>query len=73
MEGTTPSRRRDIKSRRSRSFSGLLSGYPGISQGPRNRFGEAENDVGGVHMEEKDSQETEVAAALEGASEASEA
>ncbi|MBW0484576.1 hypothetical protein O181_024291 [Austropuccinia psidii MF-1] len=33
-------------SRRSRSFSGLLGGYPSISQGPRSRLGEAEDEEG---------------------------
>ncbi|MBW0528868.1 hypothetical protein O181_068583 [Austropuccinia psidii MF-1] len=33
MEGAAPSRRGGIKSRRSRSFSGLLGGYPGMSEG----------------------------------------
>ncbi|MBW0583498.1 hypothetical protein O181_123213 [Austropuccinia psidii MF-1] len=32
MEGAAPSRRGGMKSRRSRSFSGLLGGYPGISE-----------------------------------------
>ncbi|MBW0474338.1 hypothetical protein O181_014053 [Austropuccinia psidii MF-1] len=49
-----------VKSRRSRSFSGLLVGYPRISQVPRSRFGE-------------ESVETEMAATLAGAPEASEA
>ncbi|MBW0559157.1 hypothetical protein O181_098872 [Austropuccinia psidii MF-1] len=35
MEGAAPSRRGCVKSRRSRSFSGLLGGYPSISQRPR--------------------------------------
>ncbi|MBW0530323.1 hypothetical protein O181_070038 [Austropuccinia psidii MF-1] len=39
MEGAAPSRRGGMKSRRSRSFSGLLGGYPGNSQGPRSRLG----------------------------------
>ncbi|MBW0466221.1 hypothetical protein O181_005936 [Austropuccinia psidii MF-1] len=42
MEGEAPSRRGAMNSRRSRSFSGLLGGYPRISQGPRSRSGEAE-------------------------------
>ncbi|MBW0576716.1 hypothetical protein O181_116431 [Austropuccinia psidii MF-1] len=39
MEGAAPSRRGGMKSRRSRSFSGLLDGYPGISEGARARLG----------------------------------
>ncbi|MBW0545262.1 hypothetical protein O181_084977 [Austropuccinia psidii MF-1] len=35
MERAAPSRKGGVKSRRSRSFSGLLGGYPSISQGPR--------------------------------------
>ncbi|MBW0509100.1 hypothetical protein O181_048815 [Austropuccinia psidii MF-1] len=66
MEGAEPSRRGGVKSRRSRSFSGLLGGYPSISQGPRSRSEEAEDEEG-------ESEETEVAAALAGAPEASEA
>ncbi|MBW0466719.1 hypothetical protein O181_006434 [Austropuccinia psidii MF-1] len=67
MEGAAPSRRGGLKSRRSRSFSGLLGGYPSISQGPRSRSGEAEDAEG------EESEETEVEASLEGAPEASEA
>ncbi|MBW0472535.1 hypothetical protein O181_012250 [Austropuccinia psidii MF-1] len=66
MEGEAPLRRRGVKSRRSRSFSGLLSGYPSIYQGPRSTLGEAEDE------EVEDSEETEVAAALAVAPEASE-
>ncbi|MBW0569580.1 hypothetical protein O181_109295 [Austropuccinia psidii MF-1] len=66
IEGAAPSRRGGVKSRRSRSFSGLLGGYPSIPQGPRSRLGEAE-------YEEGESEETKVAAALAGAPEASEA
>ncbi|MBW0520586.1 hypothetical protein O181_060301 [Austropuccinia psidii MF-1] len=39
MEGAEPSRRGGLKSTRSRSFSGLLGGYPIISQGPISRSG----------------------------------
>ncbi|MBW0473205.1 hypothetical protein O181_012920 [Austropuccinia psidii MF-1] len=39
MEGAEPSRRRGVKSQRSRSCSGLLGGYPSIPQGPRRRSG----------------------------------
>ncbi|MBW0571712.1 hypothetical protein O181_111427 [Austropuccinia psidii MF-1] len=63
MEGAAPSRRGGVKSGRSRSFSGLLGGYPRISQGPRSRFGEADDEEGEEYVE------TEVA----GAPEASEA
>ncbi|MBW0502635.1 hypothetical protein O181_042350 [Austropuccinia psidii MF-1] len=35
MEGASPSRRGGVKSRISRSFSGLLGGYPSTFQGPR--------------------------------------
>ncbi|MBW0574816.1 hypothetical protein O181_114531 [Austropuccinia psidii MF-1] len=44
MEGAAPSRRGGMKSRRSSSFSGLLGGYPGISEGARERLGEAEDE-----------------------------
>ncbi|MBW0482294.1 hypothetical protein O181_022009 [Austropuccinia psidii MF-1] len=54
IEGEESSRRGGMKSRSSRSFSGLMGGYPGIFQGPRRRLGE----------------ETEVADALSGAPEA---
>ncbi|MBW0484894.1 hypothetical protein O181_024609 [Austropuccinia psidii MF-1] len=54
MEGAAPFRRGGVNSRRSRSFSGLLGGYPSIYQG-------------------EESEEAEVAAALAGAPEASEA
>ncbi|MBW0483854.1 hypothetical protein O181_023569 [Austropuccinia psidii MF-1] len=43
MEGAAPSRRDGMKSRRSRSFSGLLGGYPGMSEGARARLGKAED------------------------------
>ncbi|MBW0557440.1 hypothetical protein O181_097155 [Austropuccinia psidii MF-1] len=58
MEGETASRRGGVKSRRSRSFSGFLGGYPSISQGPRSRSGEADD-------EEEGSEENEAAAALQ--------
>ncbi|MBW0530690.1 hypothetical protein O181_070405 [Austropuccinia psidii MF-1] len=58
MEGAELSRRGGLKSRRSRSFSGLLGGYPSISQGPRSRSWEAEDKEG------EESEEPEVAAAL---------
>ncbi|MBW0516570.1 hypothetical protein O181_056285 [Austropuccinia psidii MF-1] len=59
MEGAEPSRRGGMKSRRSRSFSGLLGGYPGISEGARARLGEPEDEE-----EEEYSGEAEVADAL---------
>ncbi|MBW0574660.1 hypothetical protein O181_114375 [Austropuccinia psidii MF-1] len=59
MEGAAPSRSGRVKSKRSRSFSGLLSGYPSISQGTRGRLGEAEDEDG------EDSEGTEVAGAPE--------
>ncbi|MBW0561767.1 hypothetical protein O181_101482 [Austropuccinia psidii MF-1] len=67
MKGAELSRRGGIKFRRSRSFSGLLSGYPGISEGARARLGEAEDEEG------EESEETEAATALAGVPEASEA
>ncbi|MBW0556425.1 hypothetical protein O181_096140 [Austropuccinia psidii MF-1] len=67
MEGDAPSRRGEIKSRRSRSFSGVLGGYPGMSEGARTRLGEFEDEEGEEPMEEEDSGETEVADALENA------
>ncbi|MBW0477004.1 hypothetical protein O181_016719 [Austropuccinia psidii MF-1] len=67
MEGEAPSRRGGVKSRRSRSFFGLLSGYPSISQATRSRLGEAEDE------EREESEEAEVVAAFASAPEASEA
>ncbi|MBW0537521.1 hypothetical protein O181_077236, partial [Austropuccinia psidii MF-1] len=46
MEGEAPSRRGETKSRRSRSFSGLLGGYPGMSEGARARLGEVKDEEG---------------------------
>ncbi|MBW0515945.1 hypothetical protein O181_055660 [Austropuccinia psidii MF-1] len=69
MEGEAPSRRGGMKSRRSRSFSGLLGGYPGTSEGARARPGEFEDEEGEESVEEEDSGETEVADALENAPE----
>ncbi|MBW0472868.1 hypothetical protein O181_012583 [Austropuccinia psidii MF-1] len=66
-EGEAPSRRGRMKSRISKSFSGFLGGYPSISQGPRSRSGEAEDE------EREESEETKITAALAGAPEASEA
>ncbi|MBW0551504.1 hypothetical protein O181_091219 [Austropuccinia psidii MF-1] len=67
MEGAAPSRRGGMKSRRSRSFSGLLGGYPGISEGARARLGEVDDEEGEESVQEEDSGETEVADALENA------
>ncbi|MBW0541430.1 hypothetical protein O181_081145 [Austropuccinia psidii MF-1] len=58
-----------MKPRRSRSLSGLLGGYPGISKGPRRILGEAEDEEGEEYVEEEEEEKTEV----EGAPEASEA
>ncbi|MBW0467661.1 hypothetical protein O181_007376 [Austropuccinia psidii MF-1] len=46
MEGQAPSRRGGMKSRRSKSFSGLLNGYPGMYEGARARLGEVEDEEG---------------------------
>ncbi|MBW0555565.1 hypothetical protein O181_095280 [Austropuccinia psidii MF-1] len=62
MEGEAPSRR-------SSSFSGLLGGYPGISEGARARLGEGEDEEREESVEEEDSGETEVEDALENAPE----
>ncbi|MBW0593106.1 hypothetical protein O181_132821 [Austropuccinia psidii MF-1] len=51
MEGAEPSRRGDVKSRRSKSFSDFLGGYPSISQGPTSRLGESEDEEGEVSVE----------------------
>ncbi|MBW0557256.1 hypothetical protein O181_096971 [Austropuccinia psidii MF-1] len=69
MEGAAPSRRGGMKSRRSRSFSGLLGGYPGMSEGARARLGEVEDEEGEESVEEEDSGETEVEDALANAPE----
>ncbi|MBW0479751.1 hypothetical protein O181_019466 [Austropuccinia psidii MF-1] len=60
MEGAEPSRRGRMKSRRSISFSGLLSGYPGIYEGSRARLREGGDEEGEESVEEEDSGETEV-------------
>ncbi|MBW0572020.1 hypothetical protein O181_111735 [Austropuccinia psidii MF-1] len=65
MEGAAPSRRGGMKSRKSRSSSGLLGGYPGMPEGARARLGEVEDEEGEDFVEEEDSGETEVADALE--------
>ncbi|MBW0562618.1 hypothetical protein O181_102333 [Austropuccinia psidii MF-1] len=69
MEGEAPSRRGGMKSKISRSFSGLLAGYPGMSEGARERLGEVGDEEGEESVEEEDSGETEVADALENAPE----
>ncbi|MBW0550824.1 hypothetical protein O181_090539 [Austropuccinia psidii MF-1] len=69
MEGEAPSRRGGMKSRRSSSFSGLLGGYPGMSEGARARLGEVEDEEGEESVEEEDSGEAEVADALANAPE----
>ncbi|MBW0567683.1 hypothetical protein O181_107398 [Austropuccinia psidii MF-1] len=73
MERAAPSRRGGMKSRISRSFSGPLGAYPGMSEGARARLGEAKDEEGERSVEEEESEETEVATALAGAPEASEA
>ncbi|MBW0460996.1 hypothetical protein O181_000711 [Austropuccinia psidii MF-1] len=72
-EREEPSRRGAVNSKRSRSFSGFLGCYPGISQGPRSRLGEADYEEGEYSMEVEYSKGTEVPAALEGPPEPSEA
>ncbi|MBW0527293.1 hypothetical protein O181_067008 [Austropuccinia psidii MF-1] len=72
-EGAAPSRREGLNSRRSISFSGFFGGYPRISQGPRDSLWDAENEEGEDSVGEEESEENEVAAALAGAPEASEA
>ncbi|MBW0501479.1 hypothetical protein O181_041194 [Austropuccinia psidii MF-1] len=64
MEVAAPSRGGRMKSRRSRSFSGLLGGYPGISEGARAMIGEVGDEEGDVSVEEGDYGGTEVADAL---------
>ncbi|MBW0588083.1 hypothetical protein O181_127798, partial [Austropuccinia psidii MF-1] len=49
-----------MKSRRSRSFSTLLGGYPGMPEGARARIEEVEDEEGEESVEEEDSEETEV-------------
>ncbi|MBW0499608.1 hypothetical protein O181_039323 [Austropuccinia psidii MF-1] len=55
---------------RSRSFSGLLGGYPGIYQGPRSIFEEAKDNEGEESMEKENSDEKKVADVLADAPEA---
>ncbi|MBW0512373.1 hypothetical protein O181_052088 [Austropuccinia psidii MF-1] len=73
IAGAAPSRRGCVKSRRSRSLSGVLYGYPIVFQEPRGILWEDKDEDGEVCVEEEEYEETEVAAALEGAPEASEA
>ncbi|MBW0489051.1 hypothetical protein O181_028766 [Austropuccinia psidii MF-1] len=61
MEGAAPSRRGGMKSRRSRSFSGLLGGYPGMSEGTRERLGEVEEEEGEESVEKEDCGKPKVA------------
>ncbi|MBW0491575.1 hypothetical protein O181_031290 [Austropuccinia psidii MF-1] len=69
MEVAAPSRKGGMKSRRSRSFSGLLGGYPGMSEGERGRIGEVEYEEGEESVEEEDSVEIKVGDALANAPE----
>ncbi|MBW0539630.1 hypothetical protein O181_079345 [Austropuccinia psidii MF-1] len=69
MEGAAPSIRGGMKSRRSRSFSGILGGYTGMSEGAIARLGEVEDEEGEESVEEEDSGETEVEDALANAPE----
>ncbi|MBW0578229.1 hypothetical protein O181_117944 [Austropuccinia psidii MF-1] len=65
MEAEEPFIRGSMKSRRLTSFSGLLGGYPGIFQGPRNRLGEAEDKEEKESVEEEGYDEDRVAPSLE--------
>ncbi|MBW0514194.1 hypothetical protein O181_053909 [Austropuccinia psidii MF-1] len=69
MEGAAPFRRGGMRSRRPRSFSDLLGGYPGMSECSRERLGEVEDEEEEESVAEEDSGETEVAGALENAPE----
>ncbi|MBW0464406.1 hypothetical protein O181_004121 [Austropuccinia psidii MF-1] len=51
MEGEAPSRRGGIKSRRSRSFSGLLDGYHTMSEDARAILGEGKDEEGEESVE----------------------
>ncbi|MBW0559856.1 hypothetical protein O181_099571 [Austropuccinia psidii MF-1] len=66
-EGEEPSRRGGMKLRRSRYFSRLLGGYPGMSEGAIARLGQVEDEEGEESVEEEDSGENEMAHALENA------
>ncbi|MBW0477248.1 hypothetical protein O181_016963 [Austropuccinia psidii MF-1] len=72
IEGEAASIRGGVKTRRSRSLSGLLGGYPGVSQGPRSRLGEAEDEEGENSVEEEKHEDTKVEAAFAGTPEAPE-
>ncbi|MBW0532230.1 hypothetical protein O181_071945 [Austropuccinia psidii MF-1] len=65
MEAEEPFIRGSMKSRRLTSFSGLLGGYPGIFQGPRNRLEEAEDKEERESVEEEGYDEDGVAHSLE--------
>ncbi|MBW0469305.1 hypothetical protein O181_009020 [Austropuccinia psidii MF-1] len=65
MEGEAPSGKGGMKLRRLRSFSDVLGGYPGISEGARTILGEVGDEEGGESAEKEDSGETEVADAWE--------
>ncbi|MBW0537249.1 hypothetical protein O181_076964 [Austropuccinia psidii MF-1] len=69
MEGEAPSRRGGETSRRTRSFSGLLGGYPGMSEGARAILGGFEYEEGEESVGEEDSGETKVEDYLENAPE----
>ncbi|MBW0575763.1 hypothetical protein O181_115478 [Austropuccinia psidii MF-1] len=58
-----------MKSRRSRSFSCLLGGYPSIPEGARARLVEVEDEEGKESVKEGDSGKTEVADVLANAPE----
>ncbi|MBW0472480.1 hypothetical protein O181_012195 [Austropuccinia psidii MF-1] len=73
MEGAEPSRKGGVKSRKSRSFSGLLGGYPGISQEPRSRLGYSEDEEEEYSVEKEEYEYNEVEAALVDSPEAPEA
>ncbi|MBW0464522.1 hypothetical protein O181_004237 [Austropuccinia psidii MF-1] len=67
MEEETPFRRGCMDSKRSKLFSGLLDGYPEISQGPISRLSETEDKEG------EESNKTKLEASLEGVPKAFEA
>ncbi|MBW0466340.1 hypothetical protein O181_006055 [Austropuccinia psidii MF-1] len=69
MEGTAPSRRGGMKSRREKSFYGSLGGYSGISEGARAILGEVGDEEREEFVEEEDYGGTEVADAIANAPE----
>ncbi|MBW0593424.1 hypothetical protein O181_133139 [Austropuccinia psidii MF-1] len=69
MEGAALPGTGEMKSRISRSCSGLLGGYPGISEGASTRLGEVEDEEGEESVEEEESGEIEVEDVLENAPE----